>query len=389
MKGDVPRRPPLSGIRVVEFAGYGPTTLTGMMLADLGADVIRVERVESAADVKVDTMTRGRRSLALDLKTPDGKKIVQKLLSRSDVSVEGFRPGVLGRLGFSDEACLALNGRLVICHLTGWGQDGPLSRTAGHDLNYLAVTGALYPLGHADLPPPPPLNYVADMGGGAMFAVTGILAALLERGASGLGQVIDAAMVDGSTLIASAVFRGLADGSWSQARGTNILDGSAPFYATYRCGDGGFVAVGAVEEQFYRELVSGLGLRLKDIPDRGRRENWQDLKAIFSRKFETRTRDEWAALFADTDGCVAPVLAPHEAPDHPHNRFRERFMMRDGRVEPRPAPRFGRSATGELSAAPRKGGDTRSVLAEIGIGPAETMELIDRGIVAQPSRDKG
>jgi alpha-methylacyl-CoA racemase len=341
---------PLAGVRVVELAGLAPGPFGCMILADLGADVILVDRPGGRPVPPPGPLQRGRRVVELDLKAPDGLGALLRLVERADVLVEGYRPGVAERLGFGPAHCEKINPRLVYGRMTGWGQDGPLAARAGHDIDYIAVAGALEPLGRAGERPHAPLNLIGDFAGGGMLLAVGILAALLERERSGCGQVVDAAMVDGSALL-MALFHGMiADGSWPFPRGANLLDGGAPFYDTYETSDGGFVAVGALEPPFYAALLDGLGLAEADLPGQLDRDGWPALRARFAEVFATRTRDEWAAVFAGTDACVAPVLSPTEAPAHPHNRARKTFVEVDGLAQPAPAPRFGRTPAGPPSA---------------------------------------
>ncbi|HEX5199029.1 MAG TPA: CaiB/BaiF CoA-transferase family protein [Actinoplanes sp.] len=341
---------PLAGVRVVELAGLAPGPFGCMILADLGADVILVDRPGGRPVPPPGPLQRGRRVVELDLKAPDGLGALLRLVERADVLVEGYRPGVAERLGFGPAHCEKINPRLVYGRMTGWGQDGPLAARAGHDIDYIAVAGALEPLGRAGERPHAPLNLIGDFAGGGMLLAVGILAALLERERSGCGQVVDAAMVDGSALL-MALFHGMiADGSWPFPRGANLLDGGAPFYDTYETSDGGFVAVGALEPPFYAALLDGLGLAEADLPGQLDRDRWPALRARFADVFATRTRDEWAAVFAGTDACVAPVLSPTEAPAHPHNRARKTFVEVDGLAQPAPAPRFGRTPAGPPSA---------------------------------------
>ncbi|MFC7274862.1 CaiB/BaiF CoA transferase family protein [Paractinoplanes rhizophilus] len=341
---------PLAGVRVVELAGLAPGPFGCMILADLGADVILVDRPGGGHVPPPGPLQRGRRVVELDLKAPDGLDALLRLVERADVLVEGYRPGVAERLGFGPAHCEKINPRLVYGRMTGWGQDGPLAARAGHDIDYIAVAGALEPLGRAGERPHAPLNLIGDFAGGGMLLAVGILAALLERERSGCGQIVDAAMVDGSALL-MALFHGMiADGSWPFPRGANLLDGGAPFYDTYETSDGGFVAVGALEPPFYAALLDGLGLAEADLPGQLDRDGWPALRARFAEVFATRTRDEWAAVFAGTDACVAPVLSPTEAPAHPHNRARKTFVEVDGLAQPAPAPRFGRTPAGPPSA---------------------------------------
>lgn len=378
---------PLDGVQVVEIASLAPAPFGCMILSDLGADVLRVERPESCAPGRpdpVDPLTRGRRSIGLNLKDPAGIGLLLRLVERSDVLVEGFRPGVTERLGFGPAACAERNPRLIYARMTGWGQDGPLASTAGHDIDYIGVSGALHPIGRAGERPVPPLNLVGDFGGGGMLLALGVLAALVERQRSGLGQVVDAAMVDGSALLTSFIYGLRARGGWRDERGVNLLDGGAPFYDTYATADGKFVAVGALEPQFYAALIKGLGFAGTDLPAQMDMARWPALREKFADTFATRTRDEWAEVFAGTDACVAPVLSPAEAPAHPHNMARETFIDVGGLTQPAPAPRFGRSAV-ERPAPPRRpGADSEEVLGVQGLGipQAEIADLRARGVVA-------
>lgn len=375
---------PLNGIRVVEIASLAPAPFGCMILSDLGADVVRVDRAElcGTAPAPADPLSRGRRSVGINLKDPAGVELLLRLAEQSDVLVEGFRPGVAERLGFGPEVCAARNPRLVYGRMTGWGQDGPLSAAAGHDIDYIAVSGALHPIGRAGQRPVPPLNLVGDFGGGGMLLALGVLAALLERERSGLGQVVDAAMVDGSALLTSFLYGLRAAGQWRDERGVNLLDGGAPFYDTYQTADGGYVAVGALEPRFYKELLAGLGLSGAGLPGQYDRAGWPVLRERFAAVFATRARDEWAQLFARSDACVAPVLSPDEAPWHPHNTARATFADVGGLVQPAPAPRFGRSAASRPSPPPRLGADTDSVLAGLGCSPDDIAGLRAKGAVA-------
>jgi len=376
---------PLDGVRVIEIASLAPAPFGCMILADLGADVVRVERAERCgpgAAAPVDPLVRGRRSVGINLKAPAGLALLLRLADAADVLVEGFRPGVAERLGFGPQACAARNPRLVYGRMTGWGQDGPLAATAGHDIDYIAVSGALSMIGRAGQPPVPPVNLLGDFGGGGMLLALGVLAALLERERSGRGQVVDAAMVDGSALLTAFVYGLRAAGAWQDERGVNLLDTGAPFYDTYRTADGGYVAVGALEAKFYAALLAGLGLSGADLPGQHDRAGWPVLRARFAAVFASRTRDEWAEVFAGSDGCVAPVLSPAEAPGHPHNAARGAFADIGGVVQPAPAPRFGRSPAAVPAAPPRPGADTDAVLTELGCTAAEITALRASGTVA-------
>jgi alpha-methylacyl-CoA racemase len=347
---------PLSGLRIIEFDGLGPVTFAGMMLADLGADVLRLTRSATAgtaafSEVGGAILHRGRTAVGVDLKNPGDRADVLDLIGGADAVIEGFRPGVMERLGLGPDVCAARNPGLVYGRVTGWGQTGPMAQQVGHDINYIALSGALHALGEPDRPPRPPLNLLGDYGGGAMMLVTGVLAALIEARATGRGRVVDAAMTDGSALLMS-LFQALgARGLWSEARGANLLDGGAPFYRCYRCRDGGFVAVGALEPQFYGALIAGLELDPQTAVQFDF-AGWPALHARLEAVFAGRDRDDWAARFAGTDACVTPVLTLAEAARHPHNLARGTFVD-PGAPQPAPAPRFdGQPAAPEAEAPP-------------------------------------
>ncbi|MEV4141261.1 CaiB/BaiF CoA-transferase family protein [Dactylosporangium sp. NPDC049742] len=339
---------PLHGVRVIEVAALGPVPFAGMLLADMGAEVIRVDRVGAPAPgagarAETDPRHRHRRTVALDLKRSEGVDLLLRLVAGADVLMEGMRPGVMERLGAGPQPCLDRNPGLIYARMTGWGQDGPLAQRAGHDINYIGIAGVLHPMGPAELPPPVPLNLVGDFGGGALYLAFGIACALREREISGTGQVIDAAMVDGAVSL-TAMFHGmLAAGTWSDRRESNVLDGGAPFYRTYRTSDGGFMAVGAIEPQFYAQLLSGLELAAEEFPQHDR-ERWPAQAAAFARIFATRSRDEWTEAFDGTDACVTPVLSMAEAAAHPHLAARRTLVPVAGAPQPAPAPRFSRTA---------------------------------------------
>ncbi|MGH8930397.1 MAG: CaiB/BaiF CoA transferase family protein [Egibacteraceae bacterium] len=386
---------PLEGVRVLEVASIGPGPFAAMLLADMGADVVRVDRVRPAphaairsAEAGHDVLARGRRSVAVDLKDRRGAEVVRRLVEGRDVLIEGFRPGVAERLGLGPEECLQRNPRLVYGRMTGWGQDGPWAKMAGHDINYIAVAGALYPIGPADRPPPVPLNYVGDFGGGGMLLAFGVCAALLERERSGRGQVIDAAMVDGAAL-QTAMFHGLLSmGGWTEAREENLLDGAAPFYRTYQTADGGFIAVGALEPSFYTEMLARLGLDPTDWPQHDR-TRWPALTQQLTGVFAGRTRDDWARIFSGSDACVAPVLSLTEAPRHEQLTARRAFVEIDGVVQPSPAPRFSRTIPSLPRSPALAGADTDAVLAEAGLSGEEIADLRRAGVIAsKPLRER-
>lgn len=366
---------PLAGLRVLEFAGLGPGPFCAMLLADLGAEVLRVDRADAPPGHRAEVLKRGRRSVAIDLKSPAGTAAALRLVDRADALIEGFRPGVMERMGLGPEPCLARNPRLAYGRMTGWGQDGPLAPTAGHDINYIALTGALWATGRADDPPPPPLNLVGDFGGGGMLLAVGLLAAILNARATGRGQVVDAAMTDGSALL-MAMFHGMtAMGRWRNTRGANLLDGAAPFYDSYRCSDGRYVAVGAIEPAFFAALLAGLGLAPARFTERMDPARWPALKAEIAAAFATRTRDDWAVAFAGSDACVTPVLDLDEAPAHPHNLARGTFVTRDGVVQAAPAPRFSETPATLDRPPPLAGEHTDAALADWGFEAVEIADL--------------
>ncbi|THC42202.1 CaiB/BaiF CoA-transferase family protein [Massilia sp. Mn16-1_5] len=380
---------PLTGIKIIEMVGLGPCPFAAMMLADMGAEVIRIDRkTKPGADnpfpmlgTKFDVMARGRRSLALDLKKPEAREVVLKLVEQADILIEGFRPGVMERLGLGPEACQARNPKLVFGRVTGWGQNGPLAQAAGHDLNYIALSGMLHAMGRADTPPNPPLNLVGDFGGGAMMLAFGVVCAALEAKTSGKGQVVDAAMTDGSALLGAMMYGLRAFGSWLDAREANMLDGGAPFYDTYACADGKFLSVGAIEPQFYAQLLELSGAQDFDFQKQWSVKRWPELKAKFAALFATRTRDEWCTVLEGTDACVAPVLDMAEAPAHPHNAARASFIEIDGVVQPAPAPRFSRTMPQAGQAAASPGQHSAAVLADWGFANESIEALKGAGVI--------
>ena len=375
---------PLKGLRVLEFAGIGPGPFCGMVLADLGAEVVRLDRPDGPPGSRKDFVGRGRRSVALDLKAPGATDAVLRLAERADALIEGFRPGVMERLGLGPDVCRARNPRLVYGRMTGWGQDGPLAQAAGHDITYIALTGALWSIGRAGERPVPPLNLVGDYGGGGMLLAVGVLAALLEAKTSGRGQVVDAAMVDGAALLMAPTYAMLARGRWRNERGANMLDGAAPWYDTYECADGRWVAVGPIEPQFFALVADRLGLDAARFGDRMDPANWPALREAMGAVFRSKTRDGWAAVFEGTDACVAPVLDLREAPSHPHNAARGVFTEREGAVQPAPAPRFDRTPA-EPGSPPLRGEHTEAVLAEWGFAAPEIAALREAGALPAPA----
>jgi alpha-methylacyl-CoA racemase len=382
---------PLAGYRIVEMAGIGPAPFAAMLLADMGAEVVRVDRRGDAdlglpgrREVKFDVLHRGRRSIAVDVKAEAGREVVKRLAARADALIEGFRPGVMERLGLGPEPLLAVNPKLVFGRMTGFGQDGPLAQAAGHDINYIALAGALHAIGRKGEAPVPPLNLVGDFGGGGMFLAFGVVCALLEAQRSGKGQVVDAGMVDGSATLMALMFGLHAQGTWKDERGVNVLDTGAPWYDTYRTKDGRWLAVGAIEKRFYEAFIEGLGLDPVGLPGQHDRAGWPELRRRFAETIAGKTRDEWERIFTGSDACVAPVLALGEVAQHPHNAARGTFVTRDGVLQPAPAPRFSRTVP-EMGAPPRQpGADTDAVLADFGFSEAEIARLREGGAVGAP-----
>ena len=379
---------PLHGIKIVEFAALGPAPMGAMILADLGAEVVRIERKlppgakagSELFDPRLDILNRSRRVVTLDLKKPEGLAAARQLIAGADIVIEGFRPGVMERLGLGPDECLGTNPRLVFGRMTGWGQTGPLANAAGHDINYLSLSGALHAIGEPGGKPVVPLNLVADCGGGAMLLVVGVLAALLEARTSGQGQVVDAAMTDGSALLMTMMYTLKAMGEWTQQRGSNLLDGGAHFYDTYRCADGKYISIGPIEPQFYALFLDKTGLADPDFSQQWDRARWPELKVRLAAHLATRSRNEWCALLDGTDACVAPVLDMDEAPEHPHNRARGTFIEVGGVVQPAPAPRFSRS-TPARPRPPLTGATGEDVLADWGFTPDALDALQKAGAI--------
>ena len=371
---------PLNGLKIVEIAGIGPSQFCGMLLADMGAQVIRVARPETGdpaveIPVRFNLMNRGRPTVRVDLKSGQGVELVLRLCETADALFEGFRPGVMESLGLGPDDCMARNPRLVYGRMTGWGQDGPLAEVAGHDTNYIALAGALHAIGPADRPPPIPLNLIGDFGGGALYLAMGLLAAMLEAQRSGKGQVVDAAMVDGAASLLTLFHGLLAEGRWTDRRERNVLDGAAPFVRCYATRDGEYVAVCAIENRFFRNLLEALEVTEINGSDQYHVESWPEQVAIFERVFATRTRDEWAEILESADTCATPVLSLVEAPQHPHNRARKTFVTVDGVEQPAPAPRFSRTPSG-IRGGPSEPADMGAVLAEWGLGEDDIAKLI-------------
>ena len=376
---------PLSGFRVIELAGIGPGPFCGMMLSDMGAEVIRIDRVGGSGGRRRDVLARNRRSIAIDLKQPQGVGLVLKLVETAHALFEGFRPGVTERLGIGPDDCLARNEKLVYGRMTGWGQDGPIAHAAGHDINYIGLAGALHAIGEPGGKPVPPLNLIGDFGGGGMLLAYGLVCGMLEATRSGKGQVIDAAMVDGSASL-MAMFFSMIGAGFKNERGTNMLDGGAHFYNTYETKDGKYVCIGAIEPQFYAELVEKSGVDPDRFGAQMDNDQWAAFTAELAEVFKSRTRDEWCEIMEGSDVCFAPVLSVLEAPNHPHNRHRQTFVAVDGITQPAPAPRFSRTAPEISHAARLAGEDTRSILGDIGLDADEVAALESDGVVQASAR---
>lgn len=377
---------PLEGLKIVEMVGIGPAPFCAMMFADMGAEVIRIDRRGAASvvapeDSRFDVTARGRRSLAVDLKKPGAAETVLKLIDQADALIEGFRPGVMERLGLGPEVCHARNPKLVYGRMTGWGQHGPLAHAAGHDINYIALSGALHAIGRPGEPPVVPLNYIGDFGGGGMLLAFGVACALLEARRSGKGQVVDAAMTDGAALLSAMMYGFKADGSLNNQRGENLLDGGAHFYNTYACADGKYVSIGSIEPQFYAQLIQLCGIDDPAFEAQRDAHGWPILKYRLADVFKTKTREEWCALMEGTDVCFAPVLDWDEAPAHPHNRARETFVNVAGVTQPAPAPRFSETPPDLPSPAVKPGADSEAILRDWGFDRAAVAELKEHGII--------
>ena len=376
---------PLSGIKIIELAGIGPSPYACMLLADAGADILRLERTSAGMIPEGlpnwDLLNRSRRSVGVDLKNPEAVALVLELVAESDVVIEGFRPGVAERLGVGPDACLEVNPAIVYGRMTGWGQDGALADRAGHDINYIAISGALWPMGRAGDIPVPPLNLVGDFGGGGMMLAFGVTSALLAARITGVGQVVDAAMTDGSASLMTMVHAFKFAGLWEERRGANMLDTGAHFYEVYETKDARYMSVGAIERKFYAELMAGLGLDLAEYPDQMDRSSWEDMKRVLAERFKTKTRDEWSAIFEGIDACTLPVLSPFEAPEHPHNVDRGTFVEIEGVVQPGPAPRFSVTPS-EISKPPSyPGADTDEALASWGVAEERIVALRETGAI--------
>jgi alpha-methylacyl-CoA racemase len=378
---------PLAGVKIVELAGIGPGPFAGMLLSDMGADIVRIDRAQQVNPAQFDKpnlepLYRGRRSIGVDLKNPEGVELVLRLVEGADALFEGFRPGVTERLGLGPDVCLARNPRLVYGRMTGWGQDGPMAQAAGHDINYIALAGALAHFGRAESKPTPPINLVGDFGGGGMFMAFGLVCGIFEAKNSGKGQVIDVAMVDGTATLMSMMWGLKQIGAWKEQHGTNVLDTGAPFYDTYETKDGKYVSLGSLEPQFYAELLARLGLTDADLPAQMDATGWATLRTRFTDLFKTKTRDEWDALLLGSDACYAPVLTMSEAINDAHIKARSTIIERDGVPQPAPAPRFSRTAGEVQRSAPWPGQHTDEALAAWGIDGADVAKLRETGAVA-------
>jgi alpha-methylacyl-CoA racemase len=388
---DTTRSGPLAGIKIIELAGIGPSPYTCMMLADAGAQVIRLERAAPGAAERAaaqqgpywDLLNRSRPSVGIDLKHPDALELVLGLVEQADGLTEGFRPGVTERMGLGPEDCWARNKALVYGRMTGWGQEGPMAMAAGHDIDYIGLGGALWSIGRSDSPPVPPLNLVGDFGGGGLLLAFGMLAALLEAKRSGVGQVVDAAMVDGAASLMTMMYSFHTFGIWNEERGSNMLDTGAPFYEVYETADQKYFAVGGIEAKFYAELLEGMGLTGDpDLPGQMERDKWPAMKERFAAVFRTKTRDEWTAIFDGTDACAVPVLSPWEAHEHPHNAARSTFVEVDGVVQPAPAPRFSRTPSAVSRPPSPPGADTDTGLADWGVDIETIAKLREAGALS-------
>jgi len=380
----------LSGYKIVEFAGIGPAPMCAMLLSDMGAEVLRIDRTEDAnlgipTDAKYGVLNRGRRSVALDLKRKEGAEVALKLIEKADALIEGFRPGVMERLGLGPDVCMARNPRLVFGRMTGWGQDGPLAHAAGHDINYIALTGALHSIGRKGEAPVPPLNLVGDFGGGGVYLALGVVAALLEAQKSGKGQVIDVAMIDGASSLMAAIYGLRAAGRWTDVRGENILDTGAHYYDVYETSDGKYISIGSIEPKFYAELLRLSGLQQEELPRQNDRPAWPGLKDRVAKIFKTKTREEWCKLMEGSEVCFAPVLSMQEAPNHPHNRQRGTFVEVDGVVQPAPAPRFSRTPSAIQRPPATPGEHTEEALREWGLSTTELVQLRGSGAIGARS----
>jgi alpha-methylacyl-CoA racemase len=378
---------PLKGYKVIELAGIGPAPMCAMLLSDLGAEVLRIDRLADAGlgismPTKFSVLNRGRRSVALDLKLPEATAAILRLVEQADALIEGFRPGVMERLGLGPDVCLGRNARLVYGRMTGWGQDGPLAQAAGHDINYIALSGALNTIGRRGQAPVPPLNLIGDFGGGALYLAFGLVAGLLEAQKSGKGQVIDVAMVDGAASLMSAIYGMHGSGFWTDERGANVLDTGAHYYDVYETRDGKYISIGSIEGKFYDELLRLSGLKKEELAPQNERKSWPQMKERVAALFRSKNRDEWCKIMEGSDICFAPVLSMAEAPNHPHNRHRETFVAPEGVVQPAPAPRFSRTP-GAIQRPPARAGEhTAAALQDWGFSANDLAVLRSCGAIA-------
>ena len=380
----------LSGYKIVEFAGIGPAPMCAMLLSDMGAEVLRIDRAEDAnlgipTEAKYGVLNRGRRSVAIDLKKKEGAEVALKLIEKADALIEGFRPNVMERLGLGPEVCMARNPRLVFGRMTGWGQDGPLALAAGHDINYIALTGALHSIGRKGEAPVPPLNLVGDFGGGGVYLALGVVAGILEAQKSGKGQVIDVAMIDGASSLMAAIYGLRAAGRWTDERGENILDTGSHYYDVYETSDGKYISIGSIEPKFYAELLRLSGLQQEELPRQNDRPAWPALKDRVAKIFKTKTREEWCKIMEGSEVCFAPVLNMQEAPAHPHNRQRGTFVEVDGVVQPAPAPRFSRTPSAIQRPPAVPGEHTDEALRDWGLSATELSQLHRSGTIGARS----
>jgi alpha-methylacyl-CoA racemase len=387
-QGDENMSGPLTGVKVVEFAGIGPGPFSCMMLADMGADVLRIDRAmnvggEGKVQPKFNNLLRGRKNIAIDLKNPEGVELALSLCEKADILIEGFRPGVMERLGLGPDVVFARNKKMVFGRMTGWGQDGPISHTAGHDINYISLSGALHAIGPLDGPPVPPLNLVGDFGGGALYMVVGALAAYIEAQKSGEGQVVDTSMVEGSASLMTSMYGALAGGLWNEQRGHNRLDGGAHYYGPFECADGDYISLGSIEPQFYALLLKHTGLDKVDMPAQLDRDSWPVNRETIRKAIKTKTRAEWTAIMEQTDICFAPILSMSEAMQHHHNVARGTFVEVDGYKQPGPAPKFLRTPSKTPMGVSYAGQHSKEALADWGFAAAEIEKLAASGAIKQ------
>ncbi|MGJ8686711.1 MAG: CaiB/BaiF CoA transferase family protein [Spongiibacteraceae bacterium] len=372
---------PLNGLRIIEIEGLGPAPFCGMMFADMGAEVISITRASSATPRPAEVSERGKKSIAVNLKSPQGVEIVLKLCESADALIEGFRPGVAERLGIGPEDCAERNPKLVYGRMTGWGQTGPLAQAAGHDLNYISLSGALHSIGREGERPVPPLNLVGDFGGGGMFLAFGVMSAVFEASRSGLGQVVDVSMVEGSAALMHMMYAWQAKGMWRDERGVNMLDGAAHYYDSYETSDGLYISIGSIEPQFYQLLIEKAGLDAEEFAPQNDQQQWPALKQKLASVIKQKTRAQWCEIMEGSDVCFAPILSMNEAPEHPHNKARESYLHIDGVVQPAPAPKFSRSISDVPRAPSPSGADTAAVLNDLGYGDADIAALREAGVL--------